>query len=73
MTHYLHHKISGKFRKLRLAAGHNSAERFADLCGIHKATYYRLENGRYNPTLETIGKVLDVHKISFKEFFSDIE
>lgn len=73
MTNYIHHKISGKFRKLRQAAGYKSADKFAEDCGIHKCTYYRLENGRYNPTLKTIGKVLDVHKMSLKEFFSDIE
>jgi transcriptional regulator with XRE-family HTH domain len=73
MTHYIHHKISGKFRKLRLAAGYKSSEKFAEQCGLHKATYGRLEKGKHNPTLETINKVLEVHKISLKEFFSDIE
>jgi DNA-binding XRE family transcriptional regulator len=73
MTLYIHHKISGKFRKLRQAAGYKSAESFAEDCGLSRWTYNRMENGRYNPKLETIGKVLDVHKMSLKEFFSDIE
>ena len=66
------HKVSEKIKELRIIAGYSSYENFALDKGIDRKQYWRIENGA-NITLTTLLKVLDLHGISLKKFFSDIQ
>lgn len=65
-------KIAAKLKRLRVDAGYSSHENFAWDKGINRVQYWRIEKGS-NITLKTLLSVLDVHKISLKDFFSDFD
>ncbi|MFM9840547.1 MAG: hypothetical protein ACKVOQ_19925 [Cyclobacteriaceae bacterium] len=50
--------------------GYKSYETFALDHEVDRKQYWRIENGS-NITLATLLKVLKIHKISLKRFFSD--
>ena len=64
-------KIAQKIKKLRIEKGYSSYENFAWDFDLPRMQYWRMEKGT-NFTINTLLKVLDVHKISLSEFFSDI-
>lgn len=47
-------------------------EEFAELCGISRAYYGRIERGEHSVTLELCQKVSDATGLSFSELFKDI-
>ncbi len=63
------HKIAKKIKQLRIDAGYTSYETFAFDKELPRMQYWRMEAGT-NFTIETLLKVLDVHKLSLEEFFS---
>lgn len=65
------HKIAKKIRQLRIDAGYTSYESFAFDKELPRMQYWRMEAGT-NFTIETLLKILDVHKISLKNFFENI-
>lgn len=65
-------KIGAKLRKLRIEAGYSNYEFFAWEHKIPRSSYQYIEEGR-NCQLTTLMKILNIHGISLKEFFSDIE
>jgi transcriptional regulator with XRE-family HTH domain len=64
--------IAQKIKLLRLEKGYTSYEQFAWDNEINRVQYWRIEKGS-NITIASLLKVLDIHKVSLKEFFSDIE
>lgn len=64
------HKIAKKIRQLRIDAGYTSYESFAFDKDLPRMQYWRMEAGT-NFTIETLLKILDVHNVSLKSFFSD--
>lgn len=62
--------IGEKIRELRLKAGYDSYETFANDHDLDRKQYWRLESG-VNLTIKSLVKVLEVHQISLKEFFND--
>jgi transcriptional regulator with XRE-family HTH domain len=64
-------KIAQKIKQLRIAKGYTSYEQFAWDHEINRVQYWRIEKGS-NITIDSLLKVLDIHKISLSEFFSDI-
>lgn len=64
--------IAAKLKKLRIDAGYTSYESFANANDLDRKQYWRIEVGA-NITLSTLIKILEIHKISLKDFFSDIE
>jgi len=73
MTHHSLHKITGKIRKLRQDAGYKSHEDFALEVPMNRSSYNKLEGGAPNMTIKTLLRILSVHNVTLKEFFSDIE
>lgn len=73
MTHHSLHKITGKIRKLRQDAGYKSHEDFALEVPMNRSSYNKLEGGAPNMTMKTLLRILSVHNVTLKEFFSDIE
>ncbi len=63
-------KIAKKLKHLRVNKGYKSYETFALDHDLDRKQYWRIENGS-NITLATLLKVLKIHKISLKRFFSD--
>ena len=47
-------------------------EAFADLCGISRAYYGRIERGEHSATLELCQRISQATGLSFSELFADI-
>ncbi|HXU26985.1 MAG TPA: helix-turn-helix transcriptional regulator [Bacteroidia bacterium] len=65
-------KIADKLKKLRVEAGYTSAETFAFEKDINRVQYWRMEKGS-NFTMNSLIKILDVHKLTLEEFFKGIK
>jgi hypothetical protein len=65
-------KIAQKLKQMRLDKGYTSYETFAWEHEINRVQYWRIEKGS-NITLTSLMKVLDIHEVSMKDFFEDIE
>lgn len=65
-------KIGAKLRELRIKKGYKSYENFAFDHGMTRQTVGRAEQGK-NITIETLIKILRIHKITLEEFFKGIK
>lgn len=65
-------KIADKLKRLRIDAGYTSAETFAFEKDINRVQYWRMEKGS-NFTMNSLIKILDVHKLTLEEFFKGIK
>ena len=65
-------KIADKLRKMRIEKGFTSYEHFAWDNEIGRQQYWRIEKGR-NFTMQTLLKILDIHKITLEEFFKGMD
>ncbi len=65
-------KIAEKIKRLRVEKGYTSYEQFAWEHNINRVQYWRIEKGA-NITLTSLIKVLEIHGLTLKEFFSDLE
>ncbi len=65
-------KIASKLKQMRIDAGFTSYENFANAKDLDRKQYWRIENGA-NITISTLIKLLEIHKVSMRDFFSDIE
>lgn len=63
-------EIGDKLRTIRIAKGYTSYENFALENDIDRKQYWRIENGQ-NLTLKSLIKILDIHGLSLKKFFTD--
>ncbi|MCE2896333.1 MAG: XRE family transcriptional regulator [Flammeovirgaceae bacterium] len=63
-------KIAKKLKLLRKKKGYKSYETFALDHELDRKQYWRIENGA-NITLSTLIKMLKIHRVSLKRFFSD--
>lgn len=64
--------IGEKLQELRVRSGYTSSESFANQFDLSRVHYWRIEKGT-NLTIESLIRILDIHKISLKEFFCDFE
>jgi|TARA_B100000497_G_C7690771_1_gene419869 hypothetical protein len=60
--------IGRQLRVLRIEAGFSSYVDFAWMHDMNKTQYGRMETGS-NFTLKSLQRVLDVHQLSFQDFF----
>lgn len=65
-------KIAEKVKQLRINKGYSSYENFAYENDLSRVQYWRLERGT-NFTINYLLRVLEIHKLSLSEFFSDID
>ncbi len=63
-------KVAKKIKQLRINKGYKSYETFALDHELDRKQYWRIENGS-NITITTLLKILKIHRISLKKFFSD--
>lgn len=61
--------VGEKLTELRKKKGYTSHETFAMDHNIPRVQYWRLEKGKINFTLRSLGRVLAIHKLSIEEFF----
>jgi hypothetical protein len=64
--------IGDKLKKLRIKAKYKSAEIFAYENELNRVQYWRMEKGA-NFTMQSLLKVLNIHKITLEEFFKDLK
>jgi DNA-binding XRE family transcriptional regulator len=64
-------RIGEKLKRLRVAAGYKSYETFAWDHNLNRMQYWRMEKGTYNITIKSLVKVLDIHKNTIEEFFTE--
>ena len=57
---------------MRIDAGFTSYENFANANDLDRKQYWRIENSA-NITLSTLIKILEIHKVTMKDFFIDLE
>ena len=62
-------KIGLKLMELRKAMGYTSHEGFAYDYDIPRVQYWRMERGRANLTLNSLLKLLRIHRLSIEDFF----
>ncbi|MCZ2129273.1 MAG: XRE family transcriptional regulator [Bacteroidia bacterium] len=62
--------IGKKIKNLRLDKGYSSYETFAIENDIDRKYYWSIEKGR-NISLVYLKRILDVHGLTFEEFFKD--
>jgi hypothetical protein len=65
-------KICKKLKEIRIDKGYTSYENFAWDNDLPRVQYWRLENG-VNFRMESLLRVLDVHKIKLEDFFKGIK
>ncbi|UOG74337.1 XRE family transcriptional regulator [Hymenobacter tibetensis] len=65
-------QIANKLRRLRLAAGYKSYETFAFEHELSRVSYGKHEKGS-NITMKSLLRLLDIHHLTLREFFSDID
>ena len=61
--------VGENLTELRKKKGYTSHETFAMDNNITRVQDWRLERGKINFTLRSLGRVLAVHKLSVEEFF----
>ena len=64
--------ISKKIKQLRIDAGYSNYENFAWDNDMGRMQYWRMEKG-VNFTISSLLKIVDAHKISLTDFFSEFE
>lgn len=65
--------IGKKLKELRKEKGYTSYETFAFDNEINRMQYWRMEKGLSNMSIATLLRVLEVHKMSLKDFFADFK
>lgn len=65
-------QVGEKLKKLRVKALYKSAETFAFDNELNRVQYWRMEKGA-NFTMQSLMKVLDIHKLTLGDFFKDLE
>lgn len=64
--------IGKKLLDLRRKKGYTSHAEFASDFGLPRIQYWRMEKGKANVTLKSLGKVLHIHGLTLEEFFMQI-
>lgn len=64
--------IGNKIKELRIRKGYSSYEQFAFDHNLPRSGYGEHEKGR-NMTLASLLRILDIHAISVKDFFCDLD
>lgn len=62
-------KIGARLKQIRIEAGYSSHEKFAIENGFSRMQYWRMEEVKANMTMRSLIAVLNVHKVSFVDFF----
>ena len=64
--------IGNKLEELRKMKGYQTIKDFTMAFKLPSIHYWRIENGKTNPTLASLYKILKIHKMSILDFFSQL-
>lgn len=64
-------EIGERLKKIRIKKGYTSYETFAIDNDLSRMQYWRIEKGLSNITIRSLMRILDIHKISVEDFFSN--
>ena len=64
--------IGKKLIDLRKKKGYTSHAEFASAFGLPRIQYWRMEKGKANVTLKSLGRVLHIHGLTLEELFMQI-
>lgn len=64
-------KIAERIKELRVKSGYTSYENFAVKNDLDRKQYWRLEETGANFKITSLLRIIDIHKISLREFFKD--
>lgn len=65
-------KIGERIKHIRKEAGYKNYENFAFENDINRVQYGRMESGK-NFTIRSLLRILEIHKLSLKEFFDNMK
>lgn len=65
-------KIAARLKEMRKDMGYKNHDTFAWDNDISRTNYQRMEAG-CNFTIESLLKILDIHKVSLEEFFKGVK
>jgi transcriptional regulator with XRE-family HTH domain len=63
-------EIGARLKNLRIKNGYSSYENFAVENDLSRMQYWRIEKGLTNLTIRSLVTLLNIHKISIKDFFN---
>jgi transcriptional regulator with XRE-family HTH domain len=61
--------IGTELGKLRKKKGFSTIKEFATRYNLPAIQYWRIEKGKANLTIKSLGRILKIHKVSFEDFF----
>ena len=61
--------ISSKLKQLRIDGGYTSYEKFANQHNLDRKQYWRIEENETNFTINSLLRILEIHKLSLEDFF----
>ena len=61
--------IGEQLSKLRKRKGYATIKEFANRYKLPAIQYWRIEKGKANVTVKSLGRILEIHKVSFERFF----
>lgn len=64
--------IGEHLSRLRLKKGYTTIKEFAKRHKLPAIQYWRIERGKANLTIKSLGRILAIHKVSFEDFFCTI-
>jgi transcriptional regulator with XRE-family HTH domain len=62
-------EIGVQLSKLRVKKGYSTIKEFAKKYKLPAIQYWRIEKGKANVTIKSLGRILAIHKVSFDRFF----
>lgn len=65
-------RIGAHIKQLRVNAGYSNYVNFANDHEMEPKQYWRLEAGQ-NFSMNTLLRILDIHNLTMKEFFSELD
>lgn len=70
--HSILETIGRELYSLRVGKGYTSHVDFASDHGLPRIQYWRMEKGKANITLRSLGKVLAIHNLTLEEFLGRV-
>jgi transcriptional regulator with XRE-family HTH domain len=61
--------IGDQLAALREKKGYTTIKQFAKHYKLPAIQYWRIERGKANLTIKSLGRILAIHKVSFEDFF----
>jgi len=62
-------EIGEQLGKLRRRKGYATIKEFAKKYKLPAIQYWRIEKGKANVTIKSLGRILAIHRVSFDKFF----